>query len=160
MAWKRSLRKKQVMIISPWKNLYNKGFKDLYVTATILNEQKLVILSRKTYPRMRVKDAVRISISIPFYFEAAFIDKEGKSIRRPKNKEGLDIMIDGGFTGNFPIKIFDSVVTHEQSIHLIVNKQRLVSGSTMKNKLKVTNNIKSLAEMPVTNLKQYGRRIL
>mgnify|MGYP003042882978 CR=1 FL=1 len=90
--------------------LYNRGFKDLYITATKLNEQRLVILSRKTYPRMKVKDAIRISISIPFYFEAVFIDKEGKTIRHPKNREGLDIMIDGGFVGNFPIKIFDSVV--------------------------------------------------
>jgi NTE family protein len=26
----------------------------------------------------------------------------------PKNKAGLDVMVDGGFTANFPIKIFDS----------------------------------------------------
>ena len=61
-----------------FEELYKKGFKDLYITATILNAQKLVVLSRKTYPRMKIKDAVRISISIPLYFEAVFIDKEGK----------------------------------------------------------------------------------
>ena len=139
------------------EELYNKGFKDLYITATILNEQRLVILSRKTYPRMRVKDAIRISISIPFYFEAVFIDKEGKTIRHPKNKEGLDIMIDGGFVGNFPIKIFDSVVNKGSSESVIVNNSTL--GFRVDNDKQIENDKqqKNLAAMRVTNLKEYGR---
>ncbi|HKO82681.1 MAG TPA: patatin-like phospholipase family protein [Chitinophagaceae bacterium] len=139
------------------EELYNKGFKDLYITATILNEQRLVILSRKTYPRMRVKDAIRISISIPFYFEAVFIDKEGKTIRHPKNKEGLDIMIDGGFVGNFPIKIFDSVVNKGSSEPVIVNNSTL--GFRVDNDKQIENDKqqKNLAAMRVTNLKEYGR---
>ena len=139
------------------EELYNKGFKDLYVTATILNEQRLVILSRKTYPRMKVKDAIRISISIPFYFEAVFIDKEGKTIRHPRNKEGLDIMIDGGFVGNFPIKIFDSIVNTGGKESVIVNNSTL--GFRVDNDKQIENDKqhKDLAAMPVNNLKQYGR---
>lgn len=89
--------------------LNQQGFKDLYITATCLNKQQLVVLSRLNYPNMKVKDAVRISLSIPLYFEAVFIDANGMAIHHPKNTAGLDIMIDGGFTGNFPLRIFDSV---------------------------------------------------
>lgn len=139
------------------EELYHKGFKDLYVTATILNAQKLVILSRKTYPKMKVKDAIRISISIPFYFEAVFVDKEGNRIRRPKNKQGLDVMVDGGFTGNFPIKIFDSVVNINSITSVIVNNETL--GFRVDNEKQIESDklSRDLADMPVNNLKEYGR---
>jgi len=106
---------------------------------------------------MRVKDAIRISISIPLYFEAVFIDKEGKTFRHPKNKHGLDIMVDGGFVGNFPIKIFDSVgsITSKESV--IVNNETL--GFRIDNDKQIENDKqhKELADMPVNNLKEYGR---
>ena len=41
--------------------------------------QELVILSNETYPKMKVKDAVRISMSIPIYFQAVFVDSIGKT---------------------------------------------------------------------------------
>lgn len=92
-----------------FETLYRKGFKDLYVTGTCINQQQLVVFSRYTYPRMKVRDAVRISMSIPLYFEAVFIDKAGSVVRHPRQKTGLDIMVDGGITGNFPLHIFDSL---------------------------------------------------
>lgn len=58
-----------------FEELYDKGFKDLYVTATVLNEQKMVVLSRQTYPRMRIRDAVRISASIPNVFRGGFCEQ-------------------------------------------------------------------------------------
>ncbi len=85
--------------------LHQKGNKDLYVTGTCLNKQKLIVFSYENYPQMKVKDAVRISMSIPFYFEAVFIDSTGNIISHPKNKKGLDTMLDGGFVANSPIKI-------------------------------------------------------
>jgi NTE family protein len=91
-----------------FRQLKEKGFKDLYVTGTCLNKQSLIIFSHETYPNMKIRDAVRISISIPLYFEAVFIDSNGSIVHHPKNKTGLDIMVDGGFIANFPIRIFDS----------------------------------------------------
>ncbi|WP_242922014.1 patatin-like phospholipase family protein [Pontibacter liquoris] len=88
-----------------------KGYKDLYITATCLNKQQLVVLSKETYPQMKVKDAVRISMSIPLYFRAVFVDAAGKTYTRPEVGQELDIMVDGGIIGNFPITMFDSVVT-------------------------------------------------
>jgi NTE family protein len=139
-----------------FEELYNKGFKDLYITATVLNEQKMVVLSRLTYPRMRVKDAVRISISIPFYFEAVFVDKEGKVARHPKNKKDYNIMIDGGLIGNFPIQVFDSVTITDDKITIIPNMATV--GFRLDRDTQIENDManKGLAAMPVTNLKEYG----
>lgn len=80
----------------------------LYVTGTSLNKQRLIVFSAENYPQLKIKDAVRISTSIPLYFEAVFNDSTGKILSQPKNTTGLDVMLDGGFVANFPIKIFDS----------------------------------------------------
>ena len=60
-----------------FKELSERNFKELYVTATCLNKQKEVIFGKEQYPNMKVKDAVKISMSIPLYFEAVFIDSIG-----------------------------------------------------------------------------------
>ncbi|MGZ3853184.1 MAG: patatin-like phospholipase family protein [Flavisolibacter sp.] len=88
--------------------LKQKGYKDLYVTGTCLNKQSLIVFSYETYPNMKVKDAIRVSMSIPIYYEPVYMDASGNVVHHPKNKAGLDVMLDGGFIANFPIKIFDS----------------------------------------------------
>lgn len=130
-----------------FEELLQKGFKNLYVTGTCLNKQKLVIFSHETYPVMKVKDAVRISMSIPLYFEAVFIDEQGKVRRHPKQKEGLDVMVDGGFTGNFPIRIFDTLPHYNFStlgFRIDRDEQILNDKET-----------KSIAPLPVGNINQY-----
>jgi NTE family protein len=92
-----------------FQELHLQGFRDLYVTGTSLNRQQLIIFSRENYPHMRVKDAVRISMSIPLYFEAVCIDSSGHVLNRKHATGEYDIMVDGGFTGNFPIFLFDSL---------------------------------------------------
>ncbi len=92
-----------------FQQLKDVGYKDLYVTATCLNKQKMLIFSAETYPNMKVKDAVRISMSVPIYFEAVFIDSMGTVHEKHKNQSGLDIVVDGGIIGNFPIAMFDSI---------------------------------------------------
>ena len=138
-----------------FEELYAKGFKDLYVTATVLNQQKLLILSRLNYPGMKVKDAVRVSMSIPFYFEAPFIDSSGKLIRRPVSTQGLDLMVDGGLTGNFPIHIFDSAFTRNSRKEFVANMSTL--GFRIDNERQIESDKKEreLVNMPVTSLKEY-----
>lgn len=109
-----------------FEELAIKGFKKLYVTATCMNKQKLMILSAETYPKMKIKDAVRISMSIPLYFEAVFIDSLGKVYDKPISNMNLDVMIDGGLLGNFPIFMFDSVVVDSQN-----NKKRIPNFKTI-----------------------------
>jgi NTE family protein len=130
-----------------FEELHAKGYRDLYVTGTCLNKQQLVVFSYETYPKMKIKDAVRISASIPLYFEAVFIDKDGKLIKHPRQKEGLDIMVDGGFTGNFPIRMFDSAGKY--------NYATLGFRIDSDEQVKSDRESKTIAPMPVGNFKQY-----
>jgi NTE family protein len=83
------------------------GFRDLYVTATDLTRQKVVILSFETFPDMKVKDAVRISMSIPLFFSAVAVDTNGHIIKKPNHNHAVSIMVDGGIVANYPITLFD-----------------------------------------------------
>jgi NTE family protein len=90
-------------------------FKDLYVTGTNLSAQKMVIFSAETYPTMKVRDAVRISMSIPLYFQAVRIDSAGQVLDVKKDHRG-DVFVDGGLTGNFPLQMFDSIAMNGSRI--------------------------------------------
>lgn len=109
-----------------FEEMATKGFKNLYVTATCMNKQKLIVFSAQTYPKMKIKDAVRISMSIPLYFEAVFIDSLGQVYNKPENHKNLDIVVDGGIIGNFPIFMFDSTYTDLQN-----NKKRIPNYKTI-----------------------------
>ncbi len=109
-----------------FEELKEKGYRELYLVATCLNKQSRVILSSETYPKMKVKDAVKISMSIPIYFEANFVDEEGKLNKKSRLSENIDVMVDGGIIGNFPIDIFDEVIEGSNGDKLrIANTQTL-----------------------------------
>jgi len=96
-------------------DLHSKGYKDLFVTATCLNKQKVIVFSYLTYPNMKVKDAVRISMSIPLYFKAVWIDQEGRVLRKSEDTQNADLVIDGGMKANFPITLFDTMTVISSS---------------------------------------------
>lgn len=125
--------------------LHAQGFKDLYVTGTCLNKQKSVIFSYKTFPDMKVRDAVRISMSLPLYFEAVFMDSVGRVYHNPKQKTGLDVMVDGGFTENFPINIFDTL-EKEKTIGFRIDSDNQIKNDAMD---------QQLAAVPVKNIGDY-----
>jgi len=92
--------------------------RDLYVLGTNLSQQKPVIFSYQTYPNMKISDAVRVSMSIPLFFRAVFLDQEGNLVKKPGNRTDVDVMVDGGILANYPIDLFDkadfiSTVTDE-----------------------------------------------
>jgi len=126
--------------------LHQKGFKDLYITGTALNKQKPVIFSYETYPEMKIKDAVRVSAGIPLYFEAAFMDSTGRLFYHPKQKQGLDIMVDGGFLENFPIHIFDKSTPDPYTLGFRIDPDAQIEKDKES---------KTLTEMPIDNLNQY-----
>lgn len=84
------------------------GFRDLAVTGTSLTYQNTVIFSEKTFPHMRLRDAVRISCAIPLYFRGVWVDSVGRISTKPKRKTGLQLVVDGGIAANFPLKLFDA----------------------------------------------------
>jgi NTE family protein len=129
-----------------FEQMHQRGFKDLYVTGTCLNKQRPVIFSYASYPKMKVKDAVRISAGIPLYFEAVFMDSTGNILDHPKHKEGLDIMVDGGFLENFPMHIIDEVGSDSLTIGLRIDPDAQIKNDQ-------ANQV--LAEMPVNDLKEY-----
>lgn len=92
-----------------FSELHSCGYRDLYVTGTSINQQRVIVFSHQTYPNMKVKDAVRISMNVPLYFQAVWIDKEGKILDPKKAKGEFDIAVDGGIAANFPIALFDSM---------------------------------------------------
>ncbi|MDB5120326.1 MAG: patatin [Sphingobacteriales bacterium] len=139
-----------------FKELRVKGFKDLYVTGTCLNKQRLFVFSAESYPEMKIKDAVRISMSIPLYFEAGFIDSTGKVYKKQNANADLDIVVDGGIIGNFPIFMFDQVVkdTSNNSVRIPNYKTigiRIDTDSQIKN----DSLSKELVSLPIKNISDY-----
>ncbi|MGZ4054325.1 MAG: patatin-like phospholipase family protein [Bacteroidia bacterium] len=74
----------------------SKGFRKLYVVSTNLSQQQAMIFSHEPNhsPDTAIKDAVRMSMSIPLYFQAVI-----------KNN---DVWVDGGVSWNYPVNIFDN----------------------------------------------------
>lgn len=82
-------------------------FKELAVTATSLNYQQALYFHAASYPNMRIVDAVRASMAVPYYFEPVIIDENGTRIDIKKRKPEHHVLVDGGFVSNFPIFLFD-----------------------------------------------------
>jgi NTE family protein len=75
------------------------GFRDLFIVATNVSRQRAEIFSPDHTPDAAVADAVRMSMSIPIFFE---------SLRFDGKKFGAgDYYVDGGLYDNFPVHIFD-----------------------------------------------------
>jgi len=88
--------------------LKDRRFKDLYVTATNLSQQKAETFSYLTYPDMEIKTAVRTSISVPLYFSAVFLDSNGRRICKPSAGDKYNVFVDGGILANYPLGLFDT----------------------------------------------------
>ena len=84
------------------------NYKDLYITGTDLTSRCLRVFSHETYPNMKVKDALRISFSIPLYFEPLKMDEHGNVYKEDSDNK-YHLMVDGGLLSNYPIHIFDDV---------------------------------------------------
>ena len=69
---------------------------DLYLVATNLSDQVSEIFSYEHTPDIEIRDATRMSMSIPLYF---------RCVRYGTDR---DIMIDGGVAWNYPLNIFDN----------------------------------------------------
>jgi len=84
------------------------GHKDLYVVSANISKLEVAVFSAETTPDFPVADAVRMSISIPLYFEVMRFN--GKVIG-----EG-DYYVDGGILMNYPLHIFDHPKFQENNL--------------------------------------------
>lgn len=80
-------------------------FRDLYVTGANLSQQRIEIFSHETFPNMRIADAVRISMSIPLFYEAIWLDDQGRVWE--EGCSSCQLFVDGGLLMNYPVEVFD-----------------------------------------------------
>lgn len=78
------------------KDITFSELKNLFIIGSNLTAQRSEIYSADTTPQMSVVKAVRISMSIPFYFQAVFSKQK-------------DVLVDGGVIRNYPINLFDTI---------------------------------------------------
>lgn len=89
-------------LVEKYKDL---NFKKLYLFGTNLSQQAVQKFSYETTPDIAVADAVRISMSIPFFFEARKYEQNGEN----------DIYCDGGVLNNYPIDTFDQTTVNQEN---------------------------------------------
>ncbi|MDD3172848.1 MAG: patatin-like phospholipase family protein [Herbinix sp.] len=102
-----SAKKRPPYTFSDFKNAslhkYNRPFWDLYIVGTNLSMKNSSVFSYETTPMMEVAEAVRISMSIPLFFEAVITDDSKVSDNSMTN-----VFCDGGAINNYPLNLFDS----------------------------------------------------
>lgn len=77
-------------------------FKELYIIGTDISNKTSTVFSAVDTPHMEVAEAVRISMSVPLFFEAV------KSFETTENLVDMPrIYSDGGIMYNYPINLFD-----------------------------------------------------
>lgn len=86
----------------------NSLYKDLYCTGTNLSKQQLEIFSYETTPAMSIALAVRISSSVPLYFEPVVLDNQLRKLKKRDTASFVNYYVDGGMLCNYPIGMFDS----------------------------------------------------
>lgn len=69
-------------------------YRDLYLIGANISTGYWEAYSNEHTPRMRIVDAVRISMSLPLFFRA---------VRNVRD----DVLVDGGLLNNYPVKLFD-----------------------------------------------------
>ncbi len=75
-----------------FEELYKKTDKTLHVTASCVNDKLAYYFSHKTYPEMKVVDAVMMSMAVPIMFTPGTYDNK--------------TFVDGGCIDNYPVKLF------------------------------------------------------
>lgn len=131
----------------------DKNYKDLYITGTDLMHRKLMVFSHENFPDMQIKVAMRISFSIPLFYEPIYIDDNGKVVSR-YGFEANHLMVDGGLLANYPIELFDSTkyINPEEENKTIKNSETL---GLLLDKPEFSNYAELETPLEINNLRQY-----
>lgn len=90
-----------------FSDFQNLGYCDLHIVTSNISRHRSEVFSANNTPNVAVADAVRMSMSIPLFFEALRFDG--------KNMGEGDYYVDGGLFNNYPIHIFDQPVYAKES---------------------------------------------
>jgi NTE family protein len=91
-----------------FKDCYDKFGTTLRVVATDLNDAKAVHYSPKDTPNYRIADAVRASMSFPYYFQPHICPVSGH------------YLIDGGVISNYPLFVLPEE-EHSRTLSLLIS---------------------------------------
>lgn len=133
-------------------------YKDLYVTGTDLTQQRMEVFSYETHPSMKIKDAVRISVSIPLYYGAVYMDSLQNITYKRKKNMSYRVFVDGGILGNFPIHIFDDrryFTSADSTLRQPVNPATLGIRLDSEDQIQYDIDGKGLAPFRITGFKSY-----
>lgn len=106
LGWLETAISAQAGPKATFADLRARGFRDLHVVAASMNKQAAQVFSYNTTPMAVVSEAVRASMSIPFFFRAMQVT-------------GIDdLFVDGGTIWNYPLTIFDNGVANVDTLGL------------------------------------------
>lgn len=88
-----------------------RSFKELYIIGTDVSSNTSTVFSVQDTPHMEVAEAVRISMSVPIFFEA---------IKSDFNGENPKIYADGGVMYRYPITLFDGILPPEETLGALI----------------------------------------
>ncbi|WP_432403329.1 patatin-like phospholipase family protein [Wukongibacter sp. M2B1] len=129
-------------------HINERSFLDLYIIGTDISTTSSKVFCYETTPHMEVAEAIRISMSIPLYFESIKVNSNGFS-----GNTGPHIFADGGIMRNYPISIFDYDYFNDIMVDGF-NTQTL--GSRFKNKAEYSE-IKNFIDYIENLLKSFQR---
>lgn len=84
-------------------------YKDLHVFAHSIADKRTVEFSAETTPEVIIAEAVRASMSVPFFFDPA-------TFSQPEAMKKAGAFIDGGVAFNYPISAFDTMRASDKTI--------------------------------------------
>ena len=96
-------------------------------------------------------------MSIPLYFQAITIDKNGKHLTGKKARNMGEVMIDGGLISNYPIHIFDykKYVDGSDDSIAIVNKETIGLRLDEDDQIVNDRNGDGLSPKEISNIRDY-----
>jgi NTE family protein len=103
---------------------------------------------------MRIKDALRISFSIPLYFQPVFIDDAG-TVQKQSKGETYHMMVDGGLLSNYPIHMFDSSRYIDDSAYNIYKQNNATLGLLLEKPEQLSSEHQSNYALSISSLKSY-----
>lgn len=93
-----------------FKQLFEDTGRELVITGTNLTQQRLIFFSHRTHPDLAISKAVRISMSIPYFFV-------------PVEYNG-DYYVDGGMLYNYPIDVFGKGNEHTLGLKMVTDDEQ------------------------------------
>jgi NTE family protein len=103
-------------------------------------------------------------MSIPLYYRAVLLDKDGNVVTNPGKEQNLKVFVDGGILANFPIDIFDHLKyiedhsldsTSYDDKGTFYNPQTLGLRLDRDEQIKYDQQLAGLAPYPITKFSDY-----